>query len=78
MCFVKISKISIDANGALFFHDGYKVRNQRGVRNRENETNFVKLVNFLLNYLYFRRMEMMLLLPNKLGIRSCQYGAPQW
>jgi len=55
-CIVQVSKISIDTNGALFFHDGYRVRNPRGVSDRKNETNFVKLVDFLLDRLCFRRM----------------------
>ena len=50
-CFVKITKISANTYGALFFHDGNRVRNPRCVSNGVDKHGFVKIINFSFYFL---------------------------
>jgi len=54
--FVEIPKISTNMHYALFFHDRYRVRNPRHVRNRIDEPNFVEFIYFLFDFFCLRRM----------------------
>jgi len=49
--FVEILEISTNADGALFFHDGYRVRNLRRVSDRIGESNFLEFIDFLFDFL---------------------------
>ena len=60
-CLVHVSEVSKNLNGALFLHDGYKDRKPRCVSNRVDETNLMKLVDFLFNHFFFRWVELTLL-----------------
>ena len=45
-CIVEIAKVGADANRALFFIDGYRVRNPRCISDGVNESSYAQFVNF--------------------------------
>ena len=52
--FVQIQKISADAYGALFFHDRNKVGNPGCIGDGVDKPDFVKLVDFSLDFFCLR------------------------
>jgi len=43
-------------DGALFFHDEYRVRNPRRVGDKIDEPSFVEFIDFFFDYFYLRMM----------------------
>ena len=60
--FVQIPKISANAYGVMFLHDGNNVGNPRCIGDGVDKPSFVKVVNFLLYFFCLRWVQLMLFL----------------
>jgi len=58
-------------DGALFLHEGYMVRNPRGVSDRVYQTDLMKLVGLLFIHFFFGEVVLMILFLERVGVRPC-------
>ena len=55
----------------MFLHEGYMVRNPRGVSDRVYQTDLMNLVGLLFIHFFFEEAELMMFFLDRVGVRPC-------